>query len=89
MDGTVSSSVTAVGLSSIPSPPAPASVSAAGGASREASLRGGGVSPWGVQSVNLVIFDAFHFGSASNEGSSSSSSPLSYKTAHEIQHLIL
>jgi len=66
-DGIFSSSVIAA-LSST------ASAAAAG----EASLGEGGFSPWGVQSVNLVISDAFHFGATSNEGSSSSSpSPLS------------
>lgn len=54
------------------------SVTASAAATREASLGEGGFSPWGVQSVNLAISDAFHFGATSNEGSiSSSSSPLS------------
>lgn len=54
------------------------SVTASAAATRETSLGEGGFSPCGVQSVNLAISDAFHFGAASNEGSiSSSSSPLS------------
>lgn len=71
VDGIFSSSVTAAAaLSSTAS-------AAAAAATREASLGEGGFSPWGVQSVNLVISDAFHFGATSNEGSSSSSpSPL-------------
>lgn len=72
IDGIFSSSVTAAALSST------AAAAAAAAPTREASLGDGRFSPWGVQSVSLVISDAFHFGATSNEGSSSSSpSPLS------------
>lgn len=72
--GIVSSPSTAPPVSSTASPAAAAAASAAAG---EASLGEGAFFTMGVQSVNLVISVAFHFGAASNEGSSSSSSSLS------------
>lgn len=69
IDGIFSSSVTAAALSS--------TAAAAAAPTREASLGDGRFSPWGVQSVSLVISDAFHFGATSNGSSSSSPSPLS------------
>lgn len=71
IDGIFSFSVTAAASLS-------STVSAAAATTTETSVGEGGFSPWGVQSVKLVISDAFHFGATSNEGSSSSStSPLS------------
>lgn len=68
--GIVSSPSTAPPVSSTASP-------AAAAAAGEASLGEGAFFTLGVQSVNLVISVAFHFGAASNEDSSSSSSSLS------------
>lgn len=73
--GIVSSPSTAPPVSSTASPAAAAA--AASAAAGEASLGEGAFFTMGVQSVNLVISVAFHFGAASNEGSSSSSSSLS------------